>query len=267
MQPGKSEAKKVSAPYKGGNARESLIWFFLILLGIVGQFLTIYLLHPYQEQLQAWILPISALPFIVGLIIAVVVTRRMRLHRLDGIAIALKPLGLETVADPPEAIRNLVVPHIEGMQRVFDLRNGVAGIQWMAYNPQMLLFEHQHVTGSGKHTVTHTYTIIAWAKPELVTTWMVAIRPRLGETRMSNRQFGDDVILGDDAFDDKWLVYGSPDTAHAFLGLEVRPTLMSSPKGERWYVDNGWVVVGYPAEFRAENLMKFFEHARSIART
>ncbi|MCC7434469.1 MAG: hypothetical protein IT363_07275 [Methanoregulaceae archaeon] len=256
----------MSKPYKGGSTRESLFWFFMIVLGLAGQILTMYLLHPYQDQLQAWILLFACLPFFIAVIIAIVVSGRIRKRRLKDIAAALVPFGLETVPDPPDSIRNYVVPHIEGMQRVFDLRNGVAGIQWMAYNPQMLLFEHQHVTGSGKHTVTHTYTVIAWAKPDQVTNWMVAIRPRLGETRMSNRQFGEDVILGDDEFDDKWLVYGSADTAHRFLSLEVRPTLMSSPKGERWYIDNGWVVVGYPAEFRAENLVKFFEHARTIAR-
>lgn len=257
----------MSAPYKGGNARESLFWFIMVLLAIAGQILTIYLLHPYQEQLQAWILPIACVPFIIGVVIAVILTGRFRKRRLTEIAAALQPFGLETVADPPESIRNYVVPHLEGMQRVFNLRNGVGGIQWMAYNPQMLVFEHQHTTGSGKHTVTHTYTIIARAVPDQVTNWLVAIRPRLGETRLSNQQFGEDVILGDDEFDDKWLVYGSADTAHRFLDAEVRPTLLNSPKGERWYVDNGWIVVGYPSEFRADNLVRFFEHARSIART
>lgn len=256
----------MSEPYKGGTG-SGCLWVFVVLLGVAGQILTIYLLYPYQKQLQAWILAIAAAPMLLAIITAFVLDGKMRRKRFASIARALEPFGLDTVADPSDAIKAQVTPHLEGMQRVFDLRNGVAGIQWMAYNPQMLMFEHQHVTGSGKHTVTHTYTIIAWAKPEQVTHWMVAIRPRLGETRMSNRQFGEDVILGDDAFDNKWLVYGSPDTAQEFLSLEVRPTLMSSPKGERWYIDNGWIVVGYPAEFRAENLMKFFEHARSIART
>jgi len=255
----------MSAPYKGG-VGAGCLWVIVVLLGVVGQVLTIYLLYPYQKQLQAWILPIAAAPMLFAIIAAFILDGKMRRKRFASIAQALEPYGLDTVADPSDAIKAQVTPHLEGMQRVFDLRNGVAGIQWMAYNPKMLMFEHQHTTGSGKHTVTHTYTIIAWAMPDQVTTWMVAIRPRLGETRMSNRQFGEDVILGDDAFDDKWLVYGSPDTAHRFLSLEVRPTLMSSPKGERWYIDNGWVVVGYPAEFRADNLLKFFEHARSIAR-
>lgn len=256
----------MSAPYKGGNARDWVFWFAMIFLGIAGQILTIYLLHPYEKQLQAWILLLAVLPLLVMIIIAVVISGRMRLRRLDEIAITLKEYGLETVADPPESIRNYVVPHLEGMQRVYDLRNGVGGIQWMAYNPHLLVFEHQHVTGSGKHSVTHTYTIIAFAMPDQVTNWLVAIRPRLGETRLSNRQFGEDVILGDDEFDDKWLVYGSPDTAHRFLDAEVRPTLLSAPKGERWYVDNGWIVVGYPAEFRAKNLVQFFEYARSVVR-
>lgn len=256
----------MSTPYKGGNARDALFWFFMVLLGIAGQIVTIYLLHPYQKQLQAWILLYACLPLVVMMIIAAFISRRMRLGRLDEIATALQAYGLETVADPPESIRNYVVPHIEGMQRVFDLRNGVGGIQWMAYSPEMLVFEHLHVTGSGKHTVAHNYTIIARAVPGQVTNWMVAIRPRLGETRMSNRQFGEDVVLGDEPFDDKWLVYGSPETAHRFLDAEVRPLMLDAPKGERWYVDNGWIVVGYPSEFRAKNLVQFFEYARSIAR-
>lgn len=256
----------MSAPYKGGNARDWFFWCAMVFLGIAGQILTIYLLHPYEKQLQAWILLFAVIPLVVAIIVAVIVMGRMRRRRLDEIAIALKEYGLETMADPTANIRNLVVPHLEGMQRVYDLRNGVGGIQWMAYNSETLVFEHQHTTGSGKHTVTHTYTIIAFANPDPVTNWLVAVRPRLGETRMSNRQFGEDVVLGDDEFDHKWLVYGSPDTAHSFLDAEVRPTLLSAPKGERWFVDNGWIVVGYPAEFRARNLMSFFEYARSIVR-
>jgi len=244
-----------------------------MILGAIGaQIALMALLNPYRDQLQAWILPIAGVPFLLALFVAVWITRRRTRRRIKRIAEALRPEQVDFVDEPSDAIRQLVAPHMAGLQNAFNLRDGVTNIVWVAYNSQMLLFEHEFTTGSGRNIQVHTHTVIALAPhPELpqeqqlgYQAWFWARRLRFGQGRVLKAQWGAEFEIGDPEFDKLWALYGSPETAQTVLTQPVRQLLLNSPKGETWFVGNGWVAIGYDGNLTDTNFLAMLKHARSV---
>jgi len=258
--------------YRTRDGREAAIWFVIVFAGIALQVVTMWALYPHEKTLGAWVLPIAAIPFLSVMILAFWVMAKRTKRRIQGIAAALKKEGVELVDNPSDSIRQLLVPHFEGLQDAFDLRYGAASIVWVAYNPTLLIFEHQFFTGSGKHTQQHDHTVIAFAPhPELPPEQQLgyqsafwAKRLRLGHGRATERRRGSDFEIGDAAFDKVWGLYGTRSTAEVVLTQAARQRLMQSPKGESWFVGNGWVAIGYDQNLNADNLMSMLAHARAV---
>ncbi len=254
----------MSAPYRKVGAAETWVWLMIFLVGIAGQVGAIIMLHPYEDQLQAWILVIAIAPFVVALIVAVVVTSRMRRRRIQGIQSALAERGLEVDAELTPNVRALVEPHLNSLMFGLDLRNGAGGLQWMAYSPEVLIFEHMFTTGSGKTTQVHQKTVVAFAKVDPTRPWMVAIRRRFGEARLYKQRFGEDIEVGEHQFDRDWLLFGNEGAINTFMSFDVRENLADSPKGEGWYADANWVVAFFPFAMDGPNVAKFVERAEAI---
>lgn len=254
----------MSAPYRKAGAGETWVWLIIVLLGIACQIGTMLFLHPYQDQLQAWILVIAIAPFIIAVIVAVVITSRMRRRRIAGIQAALSQRGLEVDINPSANVRALVEPHLNSLTWGLDLRTGSGGLQWIAYSPEMLIFEHEFITGSGKHTQVHHKTVVALAKVDEHRPWMIAINRRFGEARLYKSRFGEDIEIGEPIFDKRWLLFGSEGAVNTFMSLDVRMNLADSPKGEGWYIDANWVVTFFPFRMDGENVAKFIERAQAI---
>lgn len=258
-------------PYRSRDGREGCIWFAIVLLGIAGQFGLMALLHPYQDQLQAWILPIAAVPFIIMIVVAMWVLARRKKKRIGNLALALSSQGIVLDPEPSEAVRQFFVPHLANLQQSFGLHEGVANLVWVAYNPQILIFEHHYITGSGRYTQEHNHTVIAFAasqeepqsahlgyQPSL---WLT--KTRFGQARLLKNAHGEDLSTGDPEFDKTWAVYGSAETMAVFLTKPVRQRLLASPRSETWQIGRGWVAVGFPTPLDATNLLAFLSHARA----
>lgn len=261
----------MAVPYKGNSGRSTLLWTFLILIGVGLQIFAMFLAHPYSEQLKGWILVIGALPLLVMIIIALWVDSVKKRQRIERLSVSLKPLGINFDPEPKDEIRNLVRPHLEPMEGPFALQGGVQNIVWLAYNEQLLIFEHEYTTGSGKSTQVHSRTVIAWSAHAPIRGAaigfqhpLLVMRPRVGEGQLMRRTAGEDVTIGDAVFDKSWLVYGSQSTALNFLTDAVRSELMKSPRGEQWMIGSHWVACSFVNTFDHLNFMKFYERVKSI---
>lgn len=253
----------MSAPYRKGGTAETWVWVIIVFLGIACQLGAMFVLHPYQDQLQAWILVIAIAPFVLAVIIALIIMARMKRKRIAGIKAALESKGLAVDTEPTDSIRAMLEPHMTSLNFGLDLRNGSAGLQWIAYSPEVLIFEHEFTTGSGRYTQVHNKTVVAYAKVQ-ERPWMVAINRRFGEAKLYKSRFGEDIEIGEPQFDKQWLLYGSEGAVNTFMSLDVRMNLADSPKGEGWYIDSNWVVAYFPYLMNGENVAKFVERAERI---
>lgn len=258
--------------YRGVSGREGCIWTLLILMGVAGQVTVMILLHPWQEQIQAWILAIGAVPFLAALALAVWVQGRRTKQRVQQIGEALTSQGLTFEGSLTDTIRGHLVPHVQLFEMPFGLQGGVNNLIWIAFTDEILVLEHSFITGSGRSTQEHFRTMVAFpssassppgarlgAEDPL---WLA--RLRIGQGRAIRRAHGDDLKTGDPSFDKAWAVYGSSETARQLLTAEVRRRLGESPRGEIWNLGTNWVACCAPLPLDSANLQRFLDHVRRI---
>lgn len=260
----------MAAPYKSRTGTEGLVWFLIVMMGIAGQFGVMALAYPYQKQLQAWILAIAAIPFVIALGVGVWVGSRRKKKRIASIGKALSAQGLTMVEELDDRIRQHLRPHLDALDGPFGLSGGTANLSWVAFNEDVLIFEHTFITGSGRYSQEHWYTVVAYygTAPSPPGARLGAEGPlwlnrmRFGQAGQLKRAHGEDIATGDEAFDKAWAVYGVRETADKFLTQEVRARLMRSRKGETWNLGNGWAACCFSGMFDAANMTAFIEHVR-----
>lgn len=260
----------MSAPYRGASRWPGCLWVLMILLGLACQVGVFIWLGPEVDRLQGWVFAVAVLPLIVSLFLAAWVMGRLDRTRILGIRRTAVAEGLEFVYPVDASMQGHLQPHMETLGPRFGLANGVQGLKWVAFSSDVLVFEHEFTTGSGKTTQVHTRTVAAWPATaplpkakmaEDPMLWM--LRPRLGETRLYAKTHGPEFQIGVDAFDRQWLLYGSQETAANFLDEATRDRLVRSPKGETWMVGGGWCAASYPGPIDEANLGHFLHHARA----
>jgi len=257
--------------YRGQGFLVGCMPFGILMLGVIGQLVLMYFLFPYQKQLQAWVLAIAAIPFLIAVTVLILANKVMQKKRLTSIAEALAPLGITVFAEPSQELRAELSPHVEGLKGPYQLSGGVANVTWLAYNDQLFLFEHSYTTGSGKSTVEHVRTVVAWPRGTYSRVdmlcdlpWMIAARAGYVEARALKADLGEDQEIGEPTFDGKWSIFGHPDTAMALFTPFAREQLNAARKGERWSIGGGWVACGTPMAMNAANVAKFVAHAEAV---
>lgn len=254
----------MSAPYKAGGTSESWVWLGFTLLGMSGVPAVLIFIHSRQSDLPEWALLFAAAPFLLALVAAFVVTARLKRQRIAKIKAEMEGRGLTVEISLTDSVRSHIDPHLNAFNFALDLRFGAASIQWVAFNPQMLVFEHEFTTGSGKSTQVHRKTVVAFSRPDSSRKWIFAVRPRFGEGWIYKQRLGQEIQLGEDAFDKQWLLYGDEDSLHRMLSFDVRQMLVDAPMGECWFADAKWLVVCYPSVFNSENLTRLIERGERI---
>lgn len=258
------------APYRR-SSRQSGLFMLFFMAGVAGgiawgsQF--------EKDSIGAWILLVIVTPIVIGIVVGLVVLDRLDKRRIREIARNLHANNFRANTDPNESAKAAALEPISHLPSWAGLGGGAANIVWLAFldsmTQQVLVFEHCHVTGSGKSTQEIIHTVAAVQSRDLsaagwtITGSLILNRPRWGEARLLKRAGVWD-LQGDDAFEKKWIVRGDAHTATRMLSAAVRAVLMDSPKGESWHVGGGWVCCVYAGSMNAENILKYVHRAVSI---
>lgn len=254
----------MSAPYRRSSGH-ALLWLFIVFSGIACSIALASVLP--KDRLGAWLLAIFALPIIASMFVGWTILARIRRRRVMGLCAALEHEGFVTDADPSAERQAAVFEPVAALQSRASLRNGAKGILWLALRlnapRSMCIFEHVHVTGSGKSTQEHLHTVIAWSIPGSSIGVFSAYRPRWLQGR-ALRQGGQVIAIGDDRFDRAWLVFGEAAAPQAFLTQTVRALLADSPTGESWHSGQGWIACVFDRALDAHNLGLFRRRCEEV---
>ncbi len=259
----------MAAAYKR-SSQYGWLWVVVVFLGI-GISLAIGFNTPKNA---AWyvILPVFGAPIIAAIGLCVWFTIRMNRHRIRAIQADVERDNFILDPDPPAERKASVLAPIAALQPRLDLRNGAPGIVWLALNTNgptdTCIFEHTHVTGSGRSTQEHFHTVIAWIHPGDGPTpnfgGLATYRPHRLQARHVRSRHTDPVTTNDPRFDKQWITFGDPATVKSFLNDAVRITLADSPRGESWHVGQHWVACAFDGALTAPNLDRFRRRAQEI---
>lgn len=252
--------------------RENFIWVGMVLAGLALGIAIAIVLSRYSES--PWLFLAMLLPFVGGIGAAVWRMKAMKRARKAAIRTMLEADQFAVDLSPgPERAQTVFAP-VQHLQSVLDLRDGAVRIDWLAlHGPSTLIFEHEHVTGSGRSTVVHTCTVIAISAAHATLPrarlgaepWMWSERPALLRRRYL-RSLGNVVEVGDAAWDRDWVTFGQASTARALFTTEVRALLATSPRGEVWCVGHGFVCCAYRGALTADHLARMLQRARAALR-
>lgn len=246
----------MSKPYRR-SSQHGLLWVIIVFIGI-GCGLAAAATLPKSVQWW-WAAIVLMSPMFAAMALCLYLTVRMKRRRVRDIKADIERDGFIMDPQPDEERKKAVLAPVADLQRRLDLRNGAAGIEWVALHTRepssMCIFEHSHVTGSGKSTVEHQHTVAAWLMPH-VTTGVAAYRPHWLQRRALTR--GNIVVkLGDRAFDEQWVIFGDQAGAKRFFTEGMRLMLADSPKGESWHTGTGWIACAFDGAMDARNLALF----------
>lgn len=136
------------------------------------------------------------------------------------------------------------------------LRSGKVKWAYGAPDRPVIVFEHQHSTGSGKQRRVHDHTIVCVPCPDawpIVTleedNWLIRFASVIG--------IGRDHKINDEVFDAHWRIRTEDDaTVLALLTPPMRELLLSGPKYEWWTLGKGYFACGLRHKCDAEDLIK-----------
>ncbi len=250
--------------------RENLIWVGIVLAGLaIGIALTIALSRTSESP---WLFAAILIPFLGSIGVGVWRMNAAKQARRMAIRDMLESDKFVVDLSPGPDRAQTVFGPVQHLQSVLDLRDGAARIEWLAlHGPSMLIFEHEHVTGSGRSTVVHTCTVIAISAAHATLPrarlgeepWMWSERAALLRGRYL-RSLGNLVSIGDVTFDRDWITGGDANTASAWFTADVRKILATSPRGEVWCVGHGFVCCAYRGPLAADHLARMLRRARSV---
>lgn len=253
----------MSKPYRR-SSQHGLMWVIVVFIGI-GMGIAVGTTLPKNVQWW-WGLIVVMSPMCAAIALCVYLTVRIKRRRIGDIQADIERDGFIMDRKPDEERKKAVLAPVADLQRRLDLRNGAAGIEWVALHTRepssLCIFEHSHVTGSGKSTVEHQHTVMAWLMPS-ATTGIAAYRPHLLQRRALTR--GNTVVkVGDRAFDEQWVIFGDEAGAKRFFTEGMRLMLAGSPKGESWHTGAGWVACAFDGAMDARNLAIFRARCEEI---
>ncbi len=226
------------------------------------------------DRLGGWMFGIVMLPMIVVVWLGWRWLARLKRRRIARIAGRLADLGFKVAAAPTLGEKAQFGAPIAHLMGALELRTGAAGIEWFAERSagatKLLIFEHEHVTGTGKTAQPHHHTVIAWPAryPDLRDAelpnagWFIMaqhpwwIRRKVRERELKQPEFADVAR--------QWSLFGEPATARRFLTPGARVQLEQSPRGEAWCVGQGWICTSTRRTLDEANVDRFLSHVRSV---
>lgn len=247
------------------SSQHGLLWVIIVFIGIgcgIAAGTTL------QKSVQWWWAAIVVMsPMFAAIAICVWLTVHIKRRRVRDIQAYIERNGFIMDSKPNAERKNAVLAPVADLQRRLDLRNGSAGIEWVALHTRqpssICIFEHSHVTGSGKTTQEHLHTVVAWLMPNVTMAAVSAFRPHLLQRRSFTR--GAIVVkLGDEAFDEQWVILGDEAGAKKFFTKEMQLMLADSPKGESWHTGTGWMACAFDGAMDARNLALFLARCEAI---
>lgn len=254
----------MSNPYERCS-QHGLMWILIVVAGI-GCGLALGSTLP-QGVAWGWFLVAITLPMLAAIALCVWLTVQFKRRRFRKIQAEVENAGFLMDTRPDAARKDAVFAPLAELQRRLELRNGAAGIEWLALRTgapvSMCLFEHLHVTGAGKTTQTHYYTVAAWLLPHPLTTGVSGYRAHWLQRR-SLASYRNTVRLGVEAFDKQWVVVGDERGAQTFFNAAMRALLADSPRGESWHTGPGWVACAFDGALDAHNLAVFRTRCEEI---
>ncbi len=253
--------------------RLALIWLMLSLFGVaatLGGFFLLIVRFP--DAGMGW----GLLP-VIGLLLFLAIGLQ-QVHRADGrrkqaICDALEQQGFSAESPPTAGRARLMFESIAFLAPHLDLRNGADGLRWIAIRrPGHFFFEHEWALGSGRGRTILTRTVLVFQAetsglPGALLgdrAWLALHRPSLIGERRRIKRLSDPIKTGHPAIDRRWISIGSPATAAAFLGDDVRQRLQRAPRGESWIIGHGFVCCSFQGSFDPPMLRRMWEHAEGV---
>jgi hypothetical protein len=175
---------------------------------------------------------------------------------------------------PSPETKGSFYPSMAGIFAAFGRNRGPDPIQWLALSEpegsRMAILEYEYVVGSGKFSRENQLTLSAWPSSHPDFPAVLTSLPYIA--LMKYPWWSRGVLLGRDAikvpgleaFQKEWVLLGNADTACRLLTPEVIQFLNQSPKGEFWYLGQGWACAGYTFTLNAKNLQRFMEHTKRL---
>lgn len=192
--------------------------------------------------------------------------------RRKRVVARMASLGFRCSLKPDDAEKAAFFSPVQHLARWIDLRNTPGCIEWLAQRDvpggQVLLFEAEYVTGTGRTTQQHPRTILAIpaALAEIggLPGLLVARLRRLERYAWRKSELRD-ARFADCARD--WWLSGDAETAARFLTPAMRAEMARSPTGEMWCIGGGWACCVFRGFLDAENLVAFQERTMRILMT
>jgi hypothetical protein len=247
------------------SSQHGLMWVLIVFMGI-GCGLTAG--STLQKSVEWWWAAIVVMsPMFAAIGLCVWLTARIKRRRVRHIQADIERDGFIMDCKPDAERKQAVLAPVADLQRLLNLRNGAAGIEWVALHTRepssICIFEHAHITGSGKTTQEHLHTVAAWLMPNVAMAGVSAFRPHRLQRRSLSR--GAAVVkLGDEAFDERWVILGDEAGAKQFFTEGMRLMLADSPRGESWHTGSGWVACAFDGAMDARNLAVFRARCEEI---
>lgn len=252
------------------------IWLMFTLCGVLGLYLTVFTLMSsgLDRQLGFWLIAFAFVPLIVAVSLGLSVISRLNRKRIKAVLRRLSSLGFEVNEHPSETAKNDFSVTMAPLFLPLDLCTGPSGIQWYAVERvgkvSARIFEHRHMTGSGKSVKEHHHTVIIWPADHAEVRDKVLARGGwfciaqypgyqrrvLRKKELVRSEFAD--------LEPRWSLFHDATAAARFLTPEVRLALQSSPKNECWCMGAGWMCLSFKGTLDAANIEFFMLHARRV---
>lgn len=237
------------------------IWAIFILTAVASM-APILMVTP--ESVGGWLFVFLTLPMIVGIVAAATIDHKLTKGRRLRMGSFLESLGLQFIHNPTPEAKTAFFEHIQHLERTAGLSGGANNLKWIAYGPiggrQALIFEHEHITGSGRSTQVHNSTAVCWVSS---LGWLTLIRPRIGEGRALERSH-EEIHIADPVFDKNWIIWGEHETAASFITPSIIARLANSPRGELWCIGGGWSCCLFRYSLDERNLPKFIQRSGDV---
>lgn len=254
----------MSVPYRRAS-QQGLQLLMLTFLGIGCSVALAIMLSGRMSQTGMFL--VFVVPITASIVLGLIRMKRLRRKRFEAIQQMLERDSFIMDPKPPNDRKAAVFAPVAKLQGPLNLRNGSQGIQWAALHTEqpssVCLFEHLHVTGSGKTTQEHFHTVIAFLTGVTGVEFASAFRAGWLQRRVLWRQ-GQRITTGDEVFDSKWVMLSDEPHAAALFDESVRLLLADSPKGESWHFGPTWVACAYNGAMDANNIERFRNRCENV---
>ncbi len=277
VQVGLSLLLSIMSPAYHKATQHTVFWLLIVLFGLGLQFAVLFGLQTagMEKQLGAWMVVPAIFPCLSAMGFGWWWMARRNRQRVQGLQTKLESLGFMVSVKPQSETKASFWHSMEKVASYMSMNRGPEAVQWLALRGEegsrMAAWEYLYTTGSGKSQQAHHFTALAWpgTHPELppeMATWPSFQIARGGRwQRMAHRK-QEIKLPGMELFQKKWGVYGNGDSVMRFLTPVCLAHLERSPKGECWFVGEGWVMCCFKSTLNAENFSHFWNHTQGLLR-